>query len=106
MADTTMPQFDVEVVFASPEVQALRRFTVQQGCTAAEAIRASGLCDYWLNASGAPCPLSRFGRLIAPEQLLIAGDRVEILRPLCADPKDQRHERVRAVRGARSRAVS
>lgn len=106
MADTTMPKFDVEVVFASPEVQALRRVTVPQGCTAAEAISASGLYDYWLNPSGAPFTLSRFGRLIAPEQVLMAGDRVEILRPLCADPKDQRHERVREVRRARSRAAS
>lgn len=106
MADATMPQFAVEVVFASPDLQALRRVTVSQGCTAAQAIRLSGLYDHWLNAAGVPSPLSRFGRLIAPEQVLIAGDRVEILRPLCADPKDQRHERVRAVRRARSRSSS
>lgn len=106
MADPMRLHFEVEVVFGSPEIQALRRVTVAPGCTAAEAIQASGLAGHWLNPAGAPLPLSRFGRLIPPEQRLIEGDRVEILRPLCADPKDQRHERVRAVRRARSRAAS
>lgn len=97
------PLINVEVVFVSPEQQQLRAVRLAVGCTAAAAIEAAGMSNLWLNAAGEPLPLARFGRLISSEQVLGEGDRVEILRPLLADPKDQRHQRVRAAKRARRR---
>lgn len=98
------PLINVEVVFASPELQQLQAVRIAEGSTAEAAIDAAGMNDLWQSASGAPLPLARFGRLISADQLLGEGDRVEILRPLLADPKDQRHQRVRAAKRARRRA--
>jgi hypothetical protein len=36
-----------------------------------------------------------FGRLVALEHALATGDRVEIYRPLTADPKEARRRRAR-----------
>lgn len=97
----TAEGFEVEVVFAEAKRQDLRRVRVTEGCTAQQAIEQSGLSQAWLETGEGPRPLARFGRLIAPDTLLSAGDRVEILRPLLADPKDQRRQR--AKRSARLR---
>ena len=40
-------------------------------------------------------PIGIFGRVVAPDALLKDGDRVEIYRPLLADPKDARRTRAR-----------
>ena len=98
---------EVEVVFALPEIQQLHCVTVPQGTTAAEAVGHAGLMQQWRLNPDAPLPLARFGRLIKPETVLATGDRVEILRPLLADPKDQRRQRVRdkAKASARARSV-
>lgn len=100
-----LPLINVEVVFASPEQQLLKAVRVADGCTAAAAIEAAGMHSLWQSASGQQLPLARFGRLISGAQALGEGDRVEILRPLLADPKDQRHQRVRAAKRARRRAA-
>lgn len=97
------PLINVEVVFASPEQQQLKAVRVAEGCTAAAAIETAGMRSLWQSASGELLPLARFGRLISSEQVLGEGDRVEILRPLLTDPKDQRHQRVRAAKRARRR---
>ncbi len=95
--------FEVEVVFATAEHQTLRRVTLAEGATAADAIAAAGLTDHCVDAAGAALPLACFGRLISPATRLRPGDRVEILRSLVADPKDQRRERVQAAQRARRR---
>lgn len=100
-----MPWFDVEVAFALPEAQQLLSVSVPEGCTAAEAIALVGLISVWQGEAGQALPLARFGRLITPDTVLEAGDRVEILRPLHADPKDQRRQRARAASRARRRTA-
>lgn len=98
--------FEVEVVYALPDQQTLRRLTVGDGCTAGQAVELSGLALEWLSSDAAPLALARFGRLIGAETLLLAGDRVEILRPLCTDPKDQRRNRAKtAARAKRARSL-
>lgn len=94
-------RFEVEVVFALLHAQHLRRVKVAEGCTAAEAIASAGLTAEWQGESGEPLPLACFGRLITADSVLVTGDRVEILRPLHADPKDQRRQRVKAASRAR-----
>lgn len=102
-----LASIEVEVVFALPGVQQLLRIKVPEGCTAAEAVAHAGLMQQWRGQQDEPLPLARFGRLIAPETVLMTGDRVEILRPLVADPKDQRRQRVRdkVLASARARSM-
>lgn len=57
---------------------------------AAPALRAAGIV-------ADPERLAIFGRSVGPGDTLVDGDRVELLRPLIADPKAARRER--AARG-------
>jgi putative ubiquitin-RnfH superfamily antitoxin RatB of RatAB toxin-antitoxin module len=41
--------------------------------------------------------LAIFGNTATPESLLHDGDRVEVLRPLVADPKQARRERAKSA---------
>ncbi len=65
-----------------------------RGATLADALKACGLTS----GDGA-CGI--WGRVVAPDQILQHGDRVELYRPLVVDPKVARRERF-ARQGARS----
>ena len=90
---------DVEVAYALPERQALIRISVPAGTTALEAAQRSGLEARFPGLTlNDDSRLGIFGQIVPPDQPLSAGDRVEIYRPLLADPKE-----VRRARAARSR---
>jgi uncharacterized protein len=80
----------VEVAYALPDHQWLIALEVGEGATAGDALQQSGLLDDVPVLAGERLTLGIFGRVVAPEQRLRAGDRVEVLRPLSADPKDAR----------------
>jgi putative ubiquitin-RnfH superfamily antitoxin RatB of RatAB toxin-antitoxin module len=84
---------EVEVAYALPERQTLLRLKVPVGTTAEEAVQRSGLLtrypDLDLNAS----KLGIFAKVVPPQRELREGDRVEIYRPLIADPKAVRQKR-------------
>jgi len=83
----------VEVVLAMPEKQELVALEVVEGTTLAEAITLSGIMEKF---EGFKVDLSRvgvFGQKTGPDHVLQAGDRVEIYRPLVADPKEVRRQR-------------
>ncbi|MCZ8251237.1 MAG: RnfH family protein [Hylemonella sp.] len=61
------------------------------GTTVRQALVASGWIERYPETATAP--LGVWGRKAGPEQLLRAGDRVEIYRPLRVDPKVARRER-------------
>lgn len=82
----------VEVVFALPERQKLVALEVPQGCTAREAVERSGLRAEFPEIDPDRNALGIFGRRCPPDQALRSGDRVEIYRPLKADPKEVRRE--------------
>lgn len=89
----------VEVCYAEPDRQWLLRLTVPEGCTLAEAIERSGIRDQVPHLVVDPARLGVFGKLRAPDDVLQAGDRVEIYRPLQVDPKLQRRRRANAASG-------
>lgn len=62
-----------------------------QGMTALDAIQASGIEQHVTLAT--PWMLGIFGERIDAQQLLSAGDRVEIYRALTINPKDIRRHR-------------
>jgi len=83
----------VEVVYATRERQWLIALDVAPGTTVSEAIHASGILEH--------CPgidltnIGVFGERVGHDHQLESGDRIEIYRPLIADPKDARRELAR-----------
>lgn len=82
----------VEVAYARPEQQWLESVTLPVGATAFEAIQQSGLLTQCPEIDLAQNRIGIFGREVALEQVLQAGERVEIYRPLLADPKEVRRK--------------
>ena len=76
----------VEVAYAEPARQFLRRVELPEGATVADAIAASGIeRDAGIAASEFACGI--WSKPVALEASLREGDRVELYRPLTADPK-------------------
>ena len=80
----------VEVAYALPDRQWLIALEVDEAATVGDALRLSGLLDQVPALAGQRLTLGVFGRIVAPEHRLRHADRVEVLRPLSADPKDAR----------------
>ena len=91
--------FRVEVAFATPERQVIVPVEVPAGTTAIEAVRLSGIEEQFPEIDLATNRMGVFGKLCKPERLLAPGERVEIYRPLKADPKAVRRERAARKKG-------
>jgi putative ubiquitin-RnfH superfamily antitoxin RatB of RatAB toxin-antitoxin module len=83
----------IEVAYALPQRQCVVALTVTEGCTVIEAIEQSGLREEFPEMEVDPNALGIFGRKVRAGQALREGDRVEIYRPLIADPKEARRQR-------------
>ncbi len=85
----------VEVVYALPQKQKLLKLSVPAGTTAREAVISSAMDSHFPGLDLMACPLGVFGKSIAKpeERVLEDGERVEIYRPLIADPKEVRKQR-------------
>ena len=81
----------IEVVYAGPASQEVIALHVREGARLRDAIALSGLLERHpgLDISRAGI----FGEAVAPDTLLREGDRIEIYRPLIADPKQARRRR-------------
>ncbi len=86
-------QINVEVVYALPHEQSLLKLKVPQGSTVEDAIRRSGVLEKHPEIDLLTSKLGIFGKLIRPDVPLRDKDRVEIYRPLIADPKEIRKKR-------------
>jgi uncharacterized protein len=86
-------QISIEVVYALPHEQTLLQLRVPQNCTVAEAIKASGILENYPEIDLSRNKLGIFGKLIKAETSLRDKDRIEIYRPLIADPKEIRRKR-------------
>jgi len=83
----------VEVVLAMPERQDLIALELVVGSTVADAITQSGFVEIYEGFELDLAKVGIFGQKTSPEQVLRDGDRVEIYRPLIADPKEVRRQR-------------
>ncbi|BET42603.1 RnfH family protein [Atlantibacter hermannii] len=83
----------VEVAYALPEKQYLRRVTLEAGATVEQAINASGLLALRTDIDLAKNKVGVYSRPVKLTDALSDGDRVEIYRPLIADPKELRRQR-------------
>lgn len=91
---------DIEVVYADVDRQVLLEVAMPVGTSLRAAVLASGIAEYFPQLALADCPLGIFGKVVADADVraVQAGDRIEIYRPLLADPKEIR--RLRAAKAA------
>ena len=85
----------VAVCYALPDVSFLVQLDVDAGTTIAQAIAASGVLARFPEIDLARNQLGLFGKLKSADTVLHDGDRVEIYRPLQADPMESRRRRAR-----------
>lgn len=95
MVDET--EIGVEVVYALPQWQKIIALKVVPGTTAFDAACRSGVQDMFPDIDLEHSDMGVFGKVIKPRDYqLQEGDRVEIYRPLIADPKEVRKKRAAA----------
>ncbi|HEX7044816.1 MAG TPA: RnfH family protein [Burkholderiales bacterium] len=88
-------QITVEVVYATPEEQAVVGVVLRTGATVAQAVAASGLLARFPEIDLARQAVGIYGTLVRLSEPVAHGDRVEIYRPLRTDPKEMRRRRAR-----------
>lgn len=83
----------VEVAYAKPEAQVIIPVEVEEGASLRNAIERSGILERFPEIELDKAKLGIFGKLSKADTPLRARDRVEIYRPLIADPKEVRKKR-------------
>lgn len=86
----------VEVAYALPDRQVILQQAVAAGATIENVIRASGMLQQFPDIDLAHNKVGVFGKLAKLSDTLRPGDRIEIYRPLIADPKEVRKKRAAA----------
>ena len=91
----------VEVAYALPDRQRIIRLAVPAGTTMLEAVRLSRIVEHFPELDIDNSAMGIFGKAEArpAERVLQEGERVEIYRPLIADPKEIRKQRAAKARG-------
>lgn len=89
------PMIQVEVAYALPEKQLIIPLTVKKGTTMFDAVLQSGITDKFDGLDVEAVPMGIFGKAERKprERVLEEGERVELYRPLIADPKEARKKR-------------
>ena len=110
MSEAAMPSVLVEVAYALPDKQKIVALEVPEGTTAKQAVEMSRIAAVFPDDDIASAPLGIFGQALggkgfppAEAYVLRAGDRVEIYRPLIADPKEVRRRRADDARRERDK---
>lgn len=86
-------EFKVEVAYATPQQQVILDVMVSPGTTIEQAIEQSGVLERFAEIDLSVNKVGIFGKLSKKTLALKADDRVEIYRPLIADPKEVRRQR-------------
>lgn len=90
----------IEVAYALPDKQTLLQLSVPVGTTALEAVKQSGILTTYPNIDVDADKMGVFSQVLGTKGLdepasytLRERDRIEIYRPLIADPKEVRRRR-------------
>jgi len=87
---------NVEVAYATPKKQLILLVPFEEGMSAQKAIELSGILMTFPDIDLAENAVGIFSKPCKLDTLLRVGDRVEIYRPLIADPKEVRRQRAEA----------
>ncbi len=93
---------NIEVAYALENKQTLLSLEVEEGITFKEAVEISGIIDKYPQIDLLKDKTGIFGKMAKLDTILREKDRVEIYRPLIADPKQVRKER--AAQGKKMRS--
>ena len=88
-------QISIEVVYALPHEQILLKLQAPQGTTVLEAVKLSGVMENYPEIDLTRNKLGIYGKLSKIDAVLRDKDRVEIYRPLLADPIEIRRQRAK-----------
>ncbi len=89
----TDQQISLEVAYGTPKKQALLEVVVEKGATVEQAILASGIVKRFPDINLEVLKVGIWNRTCKLTDLPKKGDRIEIYRPLIADPKEARRRR-------------
>jgi putative ubiquitin-RnfH superfamily antitoxin RatB of RatAB toxin-antitoxin module len=91
----SIQSINVEVAYALPDKQIIREVNIDAGTTIGAAIVQSGIMMDFpaLDIELENAKVGIFGKVATMTTVLADGDRVEIYRPLIADPKEVRRQR-------------
>jgi len=87
---------NIELAYAKPEEQLILVFNVNAGTTVGEAIARSDILERFPEIEIENTKVGIFGKVVKATTVLNEGDRIEIYRPLIADPKEIRRQRAKA----------
>ncbi len=90
----------VDVVYALPHEQRVMNLVVNKNMTVEEIIQTSGLLKLYPEIDLAVNKVGVFSRNVKLDSTVRDRDRIEIYRPLLADPKEIRRKRVEQQRAA------
>jgi uncharacterized protein len=85
----------VEVAYATEQKQVIKTVKINEGCTAFDAITKSGITDDFKEIDIKKIAVGIFSKACKLDTVLEEGQRVEIYRPLIADPKTARKKRAK-----------
>lgn len=93
----------VEVAYAEPDKQVIIKVDVPVGTSMFEAAELSKVTEQFLGLDLNKTPMGVFGKSEASprNRVLLAGERVEIYRPLTVDPKESRKRRAEKAKQAK-----
>jgi putative ubiquitin-RnfH superfamily antitoxin RatB of RatAB toxin-antitoxin module len=97
-------KISVEVAYALPGKQAIVPLEVEKGCSVYDAVQQSGIARQFAGLELDNAKLGIFGKAVSKprEREIHEGERVEIYRPLIADPKEVRKERAARVKAEKA----
>lgn len=93
-----MSKIKVEVAYALPDAFFLKECEVEEGATVEQIILASNVLSHYPDISLGINKVGIFARAVKLSDQPQDGDRIEIYRPLLADPKEIRRKRAEQQR--------
>src|SRR5580658_3742470 len=94
----SVPPLPIEVAYAEPGRAIVKSYSLDPGASVRDALRLAALAPDFSTVDLANAAIGLYGRATKPEQLLRPGDRIEIYRPLTADPKTARRARAKQAK--------
>lgn len=89
----------IEIAYATPQRQLIIEREISPGTSPRQAVIDSEIDSHFPEIDKENCDIGIFGKAVRPDHVLENGDRIEIYRPLIADPKEVRKRR--AAQGLR-----
>jgi putative ubiquitin-RnfH superfamily antitoxin RatB of RatAB toxin-antitoxin module len=98
-------ELQVVVVYATAKDEFVRPLRVAPGTTVGQAIEQSGVLASFPDINLVTQPVGIFAKKKTLDTVLRDRDRIEIYRPLVADPKDSRRKRAAKKQGSQAPAA-